>query len=147
MRFAGLMVALVFASCIDYGYDLPARVATDADALATDTGTQTESDCQEGPTSPNSAGTQIHFGTLSVDLPNVVINTGDTVTWTNGDSMSHTVTAGAPGAELPTARGGFSSGDIAPGSQWAYHFCRARSVFYFCATHPQQMNGYKIEVQ
>lgn len=52
---------------------------------------------------------------------------GDTVTWTNGDVVPHTVTAGAAGIE---------SGAISPGATWKHTFGRAGEVPYVCRFHP-----------
>jgi plastocyanin len=139
-----LLVALSSIHCIDYGVRLPAPTS---DAPPVDTGAGDSSGCVEGMTTPAATGPQLAFSTLAVDQPNLAIAVGDVVTWTNNDSMVHTVTAGAPGAPLPTAQGGFDSGDIAPGAKWAYRFCRARTVIYFCKTHASQMNNYRVAVK
>ena len=153
--FAALLL-LVLATCVDFGYDIPPPPAEydaaptptfDADPNAPD-GMLSDagSGCIEGPTDPTEDGPQIRFTTLNVDQNVLNIAAGDTVTWTNGDTMKHTVTVGAPGAELPPELGGFDSGDIFPSAQWAYRFCDARTVIYFCATHPLQMSGYRVLV-
>lgn len=136
----GGSVALL--ACIDFGY----RVPTVPDAAAPEASVDSDSGCTEGAVPPSTSGPQLQFATLSVSSTTLTIARGDVVTWTNGDTMAHTVTAGAPGAQIPAAQGGFDSDSIAPGSKWAYRFCTARTVIYFCKTHASQMNNYRVVV-
>ncbi len=142
---------LCAGGCIDFGYDIePPELILDAPADAAepaDAGSDDGGGCVEGQVEPSDAGIQIAIITLNVDQPVVAVAPGETITWTNVDSEIHTVTAGAPGAELPVEQGGFDSGEFGTGERWAYRFCTVRTVVYFCATHPQQMNGYRIIVQ
>ncbi len=55
------------------------------------------------------------------------VSVGDTVTWTNDDTMAHTVTA---------ADGSFDSGFLMPGESWSYTFTEAGASNYFCTPHP-----------
>jgi len=52
---------------------------------------------------------------------------GTTVTWTNNDNMTHTVTSDASG---------FDSGDIAPGGKYSKVFSVAGTYAYHCTIHP-----------
>lgn len=149
--FAVPVLAPVLGACFDFGYAI-AEVAPDTATAETTTEGETqpgdgEPTCVEGPTTPSADGPQIKYTSMSADRLVVPITAGETVTWTNADSVAHTVTAGAPGAELSTAAGGFDSGDLAPGAQYAYRFCAPRTVFYFCRPHAEQMKNYRIIVQ
>jgi plastocyanin len=58
----------------------------------------------------------------------VTVSTGDTVTWTNNDSVAHDVTADS-----------FSSGDsggMAPGDTFKHTFDKAGMFDYVCTVHP-----------
>ncbi len=134
--------AVLCTACVDFGYRVPPPPVQDATALADVAG----GDCVEGPTTPSDTGPQIAVITLNVDKAIVNVTAGDVVTWTNTDTMAHTVTAGAPGAPLPVAQGGFDSGDLAPGARWAYRFCTVRTAIYYCKTHANQMNNYRVIV-
>lgn len=112
-----------------------------------DAGSADGGGCVEGVAEPSAEGPQVRFVTLNVDSPVLVIDSGDVVTFTNTDTERHTVTAGAPGAVLPPARGGFDSGEIDPSRTWAYRFCDPRTILWFCSTHAEQMNGYRIIVE
>ena len=145
------LLASVLGACFDFGYAI-AEVAPDTASAETTAEGETqpgdgEPTCVEGPTTPSADGPQIKYVSMSADRLVAPISVGDTVTWTNADSVAHTVTAGAPGAELATAAGGFESGDLAPGAQYAYRFCAPRTVFYFCRPHAEQMKNYRIIVQ
>lgn len=56
---------------------------------------------------------------------------GGTVTWTNNDSMPHTVTADD---------GSFNSGPISPGTTFSHTFSTPGTVSYHCSFHPS-MHG------
>lgn len=51
---------------------------------------------------------------------------GDTVTWRNGDAVTHTVTAD---------NGAFDSGDLAPDGTFSLTFDRPERTIYHCAIH------------
>ena len=52
---------------------------------------------------------------------------GDTVTWTNTDSVAHTSTSD---------RSGWDSGVVAPGGRFSFAFQAAGTYQYHCAIHP-----------
>jgi plastocyanin len=72
----------------------------------------------------------------SVDIKNmmftpsqVTVTKGTTVTWTNNDSVAHTVVD-----DLSNV-GGPSSGDIQPGSTYSFTFNKTGSFQYHCSIH------------
>lgn len=60
----------------------------------------------------------------------VTIRVGDTVTWTNMGSATHTTTSdsGDPAS--------WNSGDLAPGKSFSFTFTKAGTYTYHCAIHP-----------
>lgn len=76
----------------------------------------------------------------------LLITEGDTVTWQNLDSVSHTVTSGYSQQEELTGRI-FDSGIIAPSQSFSYTFSDERidGYHYFCSFHPWETG--KIIVQ
>jgi plastocyanin len=58
----------------------------------------------------------------------MTVHPGDTVTWTNQDSIPHTATA-LDGKS-------FDSGAIDPGASWSFVFTKAGDYTYRCAIHP-----------
>jgi len=58
---------------------------------------------------------------------NSTISAGDTLTWSNGDSVTHTVSADD---------GSFDSGSLATGDTASWRFDSAGSYSYHCNIHP-----------
>jgi plastocyanin len=58
----------------------------------------------------------------------LTINVGDTVTWTNQDSATHTATA---------TDGSFDTGNLAQGASGSITFDTAGTFNYICSIHPQ----------
>ena len=67
----------------------------------------------------------------------LIVHAGDTVIWTNQDSIPHTATA-LDGKS-------FDSGAIDPGASWKFVFTKVGHFTYRCAIHPD-MRGV-IDVQ
>jgi plastocyanin len=59
---------------------------------------------------------------------NVTVKTGETVMWTNNDTVTHTVT----GTD-------FDSGDIAPGATYSHTFATPGTFTYKCTIHPSMI--------
>ena len=72
-----------------------------------------------------------NFAFTPADL---TVKVGDTVTWTNSDSVAHTITFAD-----------FDSGQVAPGATYSHTFDKAGTFDYKCSIHPQ-MTG-KVTVQ
>src|SRR5262245_33096232 len=68
------------------------------------------------------------------------VEKGDTVIWTNGDAIEHSVTAGAPG-KLNQA---FDSGFFTQGGSFSHTFDAAGSYTYFCKRHPNMQATIKV---
>jgi plastocyanin len=83
--------------------------------------------CLSGPA--GAAGHDIAIHQYAYAPATLTIQQGDTVTWTNQDSVAHdvTVTSG------PTA---FHSPMLAQGQSWTYTFATAGSYGYVCSVHP-----------
>jgi plastocyanin len=60
----------------------------------------------------------------------IKVKVGTTVTWTNDDSVNHTVTADTPSADAP------SSMDIASHKSYSFTFKKAGTYTYHCFPHP-----------
>lgn len=56
------------------------------------------------------------------------VKAGQTVTWTNRDSVAHTVESDSGGGPL-------DSDFIAPGETWSYAFTQAGTYLYHCTPH------------
>ncbi len=83
--------------------------------------------------------------TVSIDISNfifhpdpVTIKVGTTVTWTNNDSMFHTVTT------LSSAPAAFHSGNIPTGGTFTYTFTLPGTFPYYCKIHPWMMGNVTV---
>ena len=63
----------------------------------------------------------------------VTIAVGDTVTWVNNHSITHTIT--------DTTTYWFDSGDVAPGENWSFTFYHVGTHPYYCIYAPEAMTG------
>lgn len=66
----------------------------------------------------------------------LVIKAGMLVTWTNNDTVSHTVTADD---------GTMNSGSIQPGSSFSHTFEKAGTVGYHCTIHPTMQGTISVQ--
>jgi plastocyanin len=65
------------------------------------------------------------------------ISVGNTVTWTNKDNTTHTVTSGVPGAP----DGMFNSGNLNSGATFSFKFTTAGTIKYYCTIHGAMMTA------
>ena len=68
------------------------------------------------------------------DPSTLTVSPGDTVTWKNMDTVSHTVTSGNP-TDNQTGTV-FDSGLVKPGDTFTFTFKDAGTYHYFCQVHP-----------
>ena len=68
--------------------------------------------------------------------PSLTISVGDTVTWTNADSVVHTATS---------TSGSFDSGDLAQGASYSLTFSQAGTYGYLCTPHPSMTGTIVVE--
>jgi plastocyanin len=104
------------------------------------------SGCPSSALPPPQAGvTDVTIRNLAFSPKAVTIKKGESVRWTNRDSVVHTATSGNPGdADAGSA---FNTADIAPGtSSAAIQFNDTGDFVYFCQHHPTIMFGAKITV-
>ena len=72
-------------------------------------------------------GGQVAMKSFAFDPASVSIKVGESVTWTNNDSATHTVVAD---------NGEFKSSDIAKGATFTFKFDKAGTYPYHCGIHP-----------
>ena len=65
----------------------------------------------------------------------LTVKVGDTVTWTNGDDIPHTV----------TSTGHFRSKALDTGDKFTYTFTTPGTFQYFCSLHPQMQGSVVVE--
>jgi len=82
---------------------------------------------------------------VAFDPPEITINVGESVTWTNMDFVPHTATSGNPGdADLGSV---FRSPHLARGESFTHTFDQAGEYVYFCELHPTVMRDARVIVQ
>lgn len=84
-------------------------------------------------TTPPASSASVEISGFAFSPAEITVAKGTTVTWTNRDSVAHTVTSGT-----------FDSGSIASGASYSRTFADAGAYDYHCGIHPS-MTG-KITV-
>jgi plastocyanin len=82
-------------------------------------------------------GAEVSEEGIAFNPAEVTVGVGDTVTWTNNDSVGHDVTADS-----------FSSGDpggMAPGDTFEHTFEEAGTFDYVCTVHPGMEGSVVVE--
>lgn len=69
----------------------------------------------------------------------ITVKVGDTVTWTNEDSMAHTVTADDGVANGP------DSESLGKGDSYSFKFTKAGTYTYHCTPHPYMKGTVTVE--
>ncbi len=72
-------------------------------------------------------GSAVSISNFAFSPASITVKVGDTVTWTNQDSATHTVVADD---------GSFKSGDLGQGATFSFTFSKAGSFTYKCGIHP-----------
>jgi plastocyanin len=140
----GLLVgAILISGCVSTTPTTPTPTVTETPAAtmtetatATTTATMTETTtatATPSTTTPSTNMVSVTIQNFSYVPVTVSVANGTTVTWTNNDTVSHTVTSVTPGL--------FDSGPISPGATWSYTFNQTGSFEYSCTIHPSIPHG------
>ncbi len=123
-----------------YQLDTSKLNATEYDYLCTVHPFMTGKIIITGPVKPVFANVTIAAGAATqatsqkyFDPPQIPVKTGTTVSWTNKDSVAHTVTSGDPNAG---PSGIFDSNLIKPGNTFTHEFDSVGTTPYYCTIHP-----------
>jgi len=83
-----------------------------------------------GPATPAAGPGSVSINNFAFSPQQITVSQGTTVTWTNQDSVAHTVVsdAGAPGT--------FSSDPLSQGSSFTFTFTKPGTYTYHCSIHP-----------
>ena len=90
--------------------------------------------CGAAPTTaaaPAAGGAAVTYKSFQIEPKSIEVKTGQVVTWTNGDSAAHTVTARTPGS-----RSGTFDQKLAGNGTAKVTFGKAGTFDYFCELHP-----------
>lgn len=88
------------------------------------TGTATPTPTPTG--TPTSIVNKVSIQGFAFNPSSITVSVGTTVTWTNNDSVTHTVTSDT---------GAFSSGNLNPGQTFSHTFNQAGTFAYHCSIH------------
>jgi plastocyanin len=81
-------------------------------------------------------GAQVVIKGFAFDPADVTIKAGESVTWTNQDSVTHDVTA---------EKGEFQSGNMENGAAFTFTFDKAGVYPYYCALHPTMTGTINVQ--
>ncbi|MGH7241776.1 MAG: cupredoxin domain-containing protein [Candidatus Saccharimonadales bacterium] len=90
-----------------------------------------------GNSSTTVATTSVTIKDMAFSPANIGVKVGDTVTWTNNDSVAHTVTE-------TDGQTGPKSEDIEPGKSFVYTFDKAGTYKYDCSIHPSMTGSVTV---
>jgi plastocyanin len=100
--------------------------------------------CKSDSTSPAGGGgggtpgaNEVWMQSIAFTPASKTIAVGTTITWTNKDNTTHTVTSGVPGAP----DGLFNSGNLNNGGTFSFKFTVAGTFKYFCLIHGSMMTA------
>ncbi len=100
------------------------QVTSSTDVKSSDQTTDQQANTNSGTASQ---ATEIAIENFAYSPETITIKKGTTITWTNKDSVGHTVTG---------EDGGPDSDSLAQGESYSYTFNEAGSFSYFCKPHP-----------
>jgi plastocyanin len=86
--------------------------------------------------SPTADASQVQIANLAFNPASITVSTGNTITWTNDDTIPHTVTA---------LDGLFDSGILDPGGTFSWTFTDPGSIDYHCQLHPNMQGTVVVE--
>lgn len=99
-----------------------------AGCYASKTTTTNNTNTSSGTNTSTSAGPRVTMVNRSFSPSTLTVAKGTTVTWTNSDSLDHTVTG--------DTSGGPTSGTLSTGGTYSFTFNTAGTFTYHCAPHP-----------
>jgi plastocyanin len=78
--------------------------------------------------------TKVSIKNYTYNPPSIMIKAGDTVTWTNNDTVAHTVTST-----------GFDSGNLDPGQTYRHQFNAPGEYRYGCTYHRDMIGAVTVQ--
>lgn len=94
----------------------------------------------DSPNSPPSGGpgpNNVWLQNFAFNPGTLTVSAGTTITWTNKDNVTHTVTSGTPGSP----NGLFDSGNLGPNTTFTFTFDSAATYPYYCVPHASSMQA------
>lgn len=124
--------------------------ATRGDKAEDATTTQTSSDTPDSSKTPDNSSatssTTPQSGEVSIDIKDfafspekITVKKGTKVTWTNEDTVAHTVTS-----DEDSPQKGLDSGNLAKGKTYSFTFEQVGEFSYHCAPHPNMIGSVEV---
>jgi plastocyanin len=110
-----IAAALAFGACSSGSSAAPSSAASSAPSVA-------------AASAPAAGGAAVTVKGFAFTPPTISAKVGETITWTNQDAASHTVTLDDKSVD---------SGNIATNATYSHAFTAAGSFPYHCQIHPQ----------
>lgn len=85
------------------------------------------------PETPAPSSATVSIKNFSFNPTTMTVKTGTKVTWTNNDSVPHTVTSDSGNL--------LNSLTLSPGQSFSFTFANAGSINYHCKIHPMMKGG------
>jgi plastocyanin len=125
---ACVALALTFAACGDDNND-DSGGSSSAGTTSTE---QTDTTAAQKPSGGGGGTATVDIKDIQFTPKDITVKAGTTITWTNSDSIAHTVTKDdGPGAD-------FDSGNVDGGATFEQKFDAPGTVNYVCTIHPGQ---------
>ncbi len=83
------------------------------------------------PAANEQGGSAVTISDMAFSPSTVTVKKGTTVTWTNQDSVAHSVVS-----DTDSPNGGLNSSTFAKGAQFSFNFTGAGTYKYHCGVHP-----------
>jgi len=122
---AGVAVALIVGNM---NKSTPAPTNNQSQPSASNT-TESANNSSQNSTGSAVAATAVTIQDMAFSPATIKVKVGDTVTWTNQDSTSHTVTADSTSADAP------DSPTLSKGDTYKFTFNKAGTYKYHCTFH------------
>jgi amicyanin len=103
-----------------------ASSSSDSSMSSMDMSKDSSNNTNEAPSNTNS----VTIKDYAFSPANITVKVGTKVTWTNDDSVGHTVTADDPSSDAP------ASGTFGKGETYSFTFNKAGTYDYHCEPHP-----------
>lgn len=132
-KLAGIVLALV--ALLGGGALLAQMSSSDKStdsSNSTGTSTDTSKDTSDTSASEATATDRVEIKDFAYSPTNITVKVGTKVTWTNQDSVAHTVTS-----DDDSTDGGLDSKLLEKGESYSATFSKAGTFTYHCAPHPQ----------
>jgi plastocyanin len=126
IKVVAALLVVGFATYVAWWVQEPSDIRADVLAVTQESAQPASTEMAMAESSTNSHETAVSIQDFAFTPSEVNVKAGDTVTWTNKDSVPHTVTGE-----------NFSSGTLNSGESYSYTFNDLGAFNYKCSFHPQ----------